>query len=240
MRKIGALLVALGLAACGVSEAVGAAVAAAETSFKDIPKRHWARSQIERAVSLGYVNGYPDGTFNAAASVTRAEFVKMMADALRLPHSQGGTPWYQGYVSAAFEFGILEETDSTDYNRPIKRVEIMRIIARALATEPSYGEYLESFQVLKKGDMPFEDRQEFQNRDVPFIALVYGSGIVNGFPDRTMQINRTATRAETVVMMESFLEVRAADPLLRDRLRQFKSDELNKWTQIDPILEEVK
>ncbi|WP_372632112.1 S-layer homology domain-containing protein [Cohnella sp.] len=238
MRKRSATLVGLSLVAWAVSGAVGAA--APGTSFKDIPKRHWAKSQIERAVSQGYVNGYPDGTFNAAASVTRAEFVKMMADALRLPHSQGGLPWYQGYVFAAFEFGILDETDSTDYNRPIKRVEIMRIIARALATEASYGEYLESFQVLKKGDMPFEDRQEFQNRDVPFIALAYGAGIVNGFPDRTLQINRTSTRAETVVMMESFLEVRAADPLSRDRLRQFKSDELNKWTKIDPILEEVK
>lgn len=221
MRRIGVLLIGLLLVAGGMPGETGAA--ASETPFKDISKRHWAKGRIERAVSRGYVSGYPDGSFNAKASITRAEFIKMTVGALRLPYSQGGFPWYQGYVSAAFEFGLLDDTDSTDYEKPIRRVEMMRMIARALAAETVYGEYLVRFQALKKGDLPFEDRQQFQNRDVPYIALAYGSGLVNGFPDRTMQINRTATRAEAVVLMESFLEVRTLDPLSRERLLTFSS-----------------
>lgn len=223
MRKMGALFVGLSVAACGVSGLVGATAATAEPLFKDISKRHWARSQIERAISQGYVEGYPDGTFNAKAPVTRAEFTKMLVDALRLPHSQGGLPWYQGYISAALEFGLLDETDSTDYGKPIKRIEMIRMLSRALALEAPYREYLESFGSFKKDDMPFADRLQFQNRDVPGIALAYGSGVVNGYPDQTMQIHRTATRSETVVMIESFLEVRTLDPLTRGRLLTFSS-----------------
>ncbi|MFB9277958.1 S-layer homology domain-containing protein [Cohnella cellulosilytica] len=237
MRIIGVLLVGLLMVAGGMPGKAGAA--ASETPFKDISKRHWARGQIENAASRGYVEGYPDGTFNAKASVTRAEFVKMTVEALRLPHSQGGFPWYQGYISAALEFGVLDETDSADYEKPIKRIEMMRIIARALAAETVYGEYLASFQSLKKGDMPFEDRQQFQNRDVPYIALAYGSGIVNGFPDRTMRIHSTATRAEAIVLMESFLEVRKLDPLSRERLLTFSSTgNTFEATKIEPMQEE--
>lgn len=48
-------------------EAVG------EASFSDVPADHWAAQQIGAAVSLGWLNGYPDGTFQPEGSLTRAE-----------------------------------------------------------------------------------------------------------------------------------------------------------------------
>ncbi|MFC4596959.1 S-layer homology domain-containing protein [Cohnella hongkongensis] len=238
MRKAAVLTAVLALAAGiigGTSEA-----AVQETLFKDVSKRHWARARIEQAVSRGYVTGYPDGSFHAQAVVTRAEFIKMVVSALRLPHSQGGLPWYQGYVSAALEFGILNDTDSTDYGNPIKRVEMVRILSRALALEAPYRDYLESFQALAKDDMTFEDRAQLQNRDVPYIALAYGAGIVNGFPDRTIQVYRTATRAETIVMMETWLEARKVDPLSKERLRQFMAVIENDSTRIEEITSSIQ
>ncbi|XID95705.1 S-layer homology domain-containing protein [Paenibacillaceae bacterium WGS1546] len=214
---------AISLAILGGMFCAGIGLTAASASsapFKDVNAGHWARTQIEQAAAKGYVSGYPDGTFAAAKTVTRAELIKMIVDALRLPHSQGGSPWYQGYVSAAFEFGILDETDSTDYEKPIRRIEIMRIVSRTLSAESRYREYLDSFQSLKKHNLPFADRETAQNRDVPYIALAYGAGIVNGFPDRTMQLSRTATRAEAVVIVEKWLEQRGSDPLLSERLRE--------------------
>jgi len=190
--------------------------------FKDVSNRHWAKSRIEQAVSKGYVSGYPDGTFHTKQAVTRAEFMKMVVDALKLPHSQGGSPWYQGYISAAFEFGLLAETDSEAYEKPIKRVEMLRILSRALALEEPYREYMDLFRALEKPDLPFVDNELFQKRDLPNIALAYGSGIAGGFPDGTMGVNRTVTRAEAVVMMEKWLEVRVIDPFLRPRLQELK------------------
>ena len=68
----GALIAALLLPAAAADSTDG--------SFSDI-QGHWAQEQIEAAVRSGWVNGYPDGTFRPDATVTRAEFVKMLLDA---------------------------------------------------------------------------------------------------------------------------------------------------------------
>lgn len=42
-------------------------------SFSDVPADYWAASQISIAASLGWIGGYPDGTFRPENSLTRAE-----------------------------------------------------------------------------------------------------------------------------------------------------------------------
>jgi len=220
MRKAGTWLI--GLALVAGSWSVGSAKVSAKPLFKDVSDRHWARAQIGQAVTKGYVSGYPDGRFDTKKAVTRAEFIKMIVGALRLPHSQGGSPWYQEYVAAALEFGLLDENDSKLYERPIRREEILSILSRGLAFETPYREYYAIFSRLRKTDMPFQDRDLMQKKDLPGLALAYGSGIVNGFPDGKLGIGRIVTRAETVVMIEKWLEARKADPLLKERLAQLK------------------
>ena len=53
---------------------------------------HWAAAEIQQAVSTGYVQGYPDGTFRPDAGVTRAEFVTMLDGAFQVPAGRMKTP----------------------------------------------------------------------------------------------------------------------------------------------------
>ena len=46
--------------------------------FNDLAENHWAYKNIMTLVNEGTINGYDDGTFKPAKSVTRAEFVKMI------------------------------------------------------------------------------------------------------------------------------------------------------------------
>ena len=48
-------------------------------AVKDIAG-HWAESSITSMINKGYVNGYPDGTFKPNATITRAEFMKMIVN----------------------------------------------------------------------------------------------------------------------------------------------------------------
>lgn len=41
--------------------------------FSDVPAWHWAAQQIGAAVQLGWINGYPDGTFKPDKGLSRAE-----------------------------------------------------------------------------------------------------------------------------------------------------------------------
>ncbi|PJN57811.1 hypothetical protein PAEAM_39180 [Paenibacillus sp. GM1FR] len=67
---------------------------AAKTPFSDVQSTHWGAGAITNGVSKGYVDGYTNGTFKPDASVTRAEFMKMVVSAMELettPSAVNGT-----------------------------------------------------------------------------------------------------------------------------------------------------
>lgn len=51
-------------------------------TFPDVPADHWAADVISFAASQGWVSGYPDGTFQPQRSISRAEAVKLLNQAL--------------------------------------------------------------------------------------------------------------------------------------------------------------
>lgn len=62
--------------------------AAGEAAFTDVPADHWAAAQIGAAVSLGWLTGYPDGTFGPENGLTRAEACTVVN---RMTDRQGDT-----------------------------------------------------------------------------------------------------------------------------------------------------
>jgi|LSQX01.1.fsa_nt_gb hypothetical protein len=51
----------------------------------------WSREYVNAAVAGGYLSGYPDGTFNPARIITRAETVALLGKAVGLLFNQPGT-----------------------------------------------------------------------------------------------------------------------------------------------------
>ncbi len=184
---------------------------ASRETFQDI-ESHWARLKIEQGVQKGYVSGFPDGAFRPNEPVTRAQFIRMFADSLQLPSSQGGSPWYQPYVATALEIGVLDQADFSDYTAQISRLEIMRLLSRGLATDSQYAAYLTAYSGLYNGDIPYIDYRDIPDADVKHVAMVIGAGLVSGYPDFSLGLSKTATRAEAVVMIENFLELRLKTP----------------------------
>jgi hypothetical protein len=148
--------------------------------------------------------------------------MKMLVSALDIPHSQGGSPWYQPYVAALTDAGVHVQSDFSDYKPPISRLEIMRLTARGLAKDDRYREYLEAFSGLYNGDLPYVDYRELKDEDVPYAALAIGSGILAGYPDVTMGLSKNATRAEAVVMIERLRGLKKKAPESFQALRELK------------------
>lgn len=214
------LLSAAGVFSPGSIKAVESGSAA---KFSDVPDTHWGVSAIYGAVDKGYVSGYSDGTFKPNDPVTRAEFITMAVNALRIPHSAEGTPWYQPYVAVASEMGIHSEKDfNSDWNKPITRLEMARIVARSLALNDDYKAYLESFNDLYNGDLPFVDYRKFEQKDVPLLALAFGSRVFSGYPDASFGVDNNATRAEAVVMLNNLDAARQNRPDSYQYLNELK------------------
>ncbi|MDI6817682.1 MAG: S-layer homology domain-containing protein, partial [Actinomycetota bacterium] len=96
------------LAALGETPLEGAA-----PSFKDTGG-HWALGHIEKAKSLGFIDGYKDGSFRPNTGITRAEICKMVAYAkqYRLGESLNAFPdcsghWAETYIATAKENGVV-------------------------------------------------------------------------------------------------------------------------------------
>ena len=64
-----------------------------KSSFTDIDDSHWAMEAVDNAVSLGIINGYPDGTFRPDDPITRAEAIAICNRLLgRYPCSESLLP----------------------------------------------------------------------------------------------------------------------------------------------------
>ena len=57
--------------------------------FSDVSAGHWAYEAIAIAAKMGWIEGYPDGTFRPDATITRAEMMTLVNRALeRVPSDE--------------------------------------------------------------------------------------------------------------------------------------------------------
>ncbi|MGZ9585772.1 S-layer homology domain-containing protein [Paenibacillus marinisediminis] len=175
-------------------------------SFTDIA-RHWAKDAIIRAAEMGIVKGDPDGRFRPNASVSRAEFVVMVMNALDLNTSesritftdQAKIPsWAEKAVSQAVRLGIVTgyEDGSFRPNASISRAEMTAIIGRTMGIEP--------LNVKKTG---FDDDASIPAWVKAMAETLRREGIVEGSNGR-LEAHNNATRAEAVVMILRMLDHR--------------------------------
>ncbi|MCC8169027.1 MAG: S-layer homology domain-containing protein [Oscillospiraceae bacterium] len=81
-------------------------------SFYDVDESHWAYEYIEKAVSMGFVSGYEDGTFRPEDNITyeqaAAMIFKMLGYAPVLD-MYGGFP--NAYMAWAYYDGLFKKAD---------------------------------------------------------------------------------------------------------------------------------
>ena len=93
-----------------------------DSNFSDIAG-HWAEAEIEQAATLGWINGYSDGTFHPDNAITRAEAMTMINRVLqRLPETEDDllddmNVWPDNQPSAWYYLAVQEATNSHDFDR---------------------------------------------------------------------------------------------------------------------------
>lgn len=92
-------------------------------SFNDVLANHWASKEIAIAAKMGWINGYPDGSFRPDATITRAEMITMINRALnRVPsaedHLLAGMVTFPDCQSGQWYYlAVQEATNGHTYNR---------------------------------------------------------------------------------------------------------------------------
>ena len=92
------------------------------SNFTDI-SGHWAEKYIERAATLGWIAGYPGGTFRPNNYITRAEAMTMINRVLcRVPQSaddllENMTVWPDNKPADWYYLAVQEATNSHEFER---------------------------------------------------------------------------------------------------------------------------
>lgn len=69
---------------------------------------HWASQSINVAASMGFVNGYPDGTFQPDGQITSPEIQAILIRVLNYTDSLSSAPWPQNMIAKSTEIGLAK------------------------------------------------------------------------------------------------------------------------------------
>lgn len=179
-------------------------------SFADLDAS-WAKPYADRLIGMGVISGYGDGKFRPERPVTRAEWVKLLADALGLPTASGATSfaddslipaWAKAQVKAATDAGYVtgfEASGGSVFNgsQPITRAEIAVISARVLKVAGS---------VPSGAGKTFADAAHIPSWAIDAVGQAAAASIIDGYLDNTFRPDASLTRAEAVKIAYALLD----------------------------------
>lgn len=172
---------------------------------------HWAENQIKEWANIGYISGYPDGTFLPDNSITRAEFLTLVNKIFKFENKTNINfidvrPDYWAY--SEIQKGISAGYVSGDKNgtfRPddfITRQEAAVIINKLLDNTE-----------ITENKPNFKDAYDIDEWAKNSVDIVYEHGILSGFPNGTYRPKKYMTRAEVVSALKRLTELKGTDDI---------------------------
>ncbi len=169
---------------------------------------HWAETAINSLVNMKIASGDGKGAFHPDDSITREQFVVLLAKAAKLPivpegqlqYNDAGqiAPWARDYVAAAVKAGIISGYEDGTFRgqNKISRAEIAVMIIRSQGqNHPTNTE------------LSFNDSNEIPAWARDAVSNAVEQGIISGFLDGTFRANAPATRAQSAMMIWRMIQV---------------------------------
>ena len=178
---------------------------AVKNTFSDMGSYSWALEAVNYLYGKGIVSGKSKTEFAPGDSVTRAEFAKILVNAMSVEVAGYNneftdvfaSEWYAPYVSAAAQKGIIMGSDGKFMpNDKITRQDMALMIKRAL----NLGD--EGFEVV------FEDSEKISGYAQKAVYAIYKKGIMKGAGDGFFNPLMNASRAEAAQTVYNMLNKR--------------------------------
>ena len=173
---------------------------------------HWARTYIGSLAARGIVNGMGDNLYKPDASLTRAQFLVLLAKTLEGVDVTKSAPagftdvpeneWYYDYVNWGYANGIVNGMGDGLFkpNDNITR-EQMCVMLCNFASSQNFA--LPQLIEVK----PFTDQTSISPWAIDYVVTVAGSEIINGMPEGDFQPQKVANRAQAAKVVYSYLEL---------------------------------
>ncbi len=179
-------------------------------SFSDVPASSWASHAIDQLAARLLVSGTDKNAFEPDRKVTRAEFVAMLAKALKLKPSARAAfadvpedAWYAGAVAAAYEAGIVQGkgSDRFDPNGRVTREEMAKMAVKALSVLNDGKETVEN----KSASVSFADWNQTSAWAMPYVQSASSLELMRGRNTERFVPKADVTRAEAAQIIWNLL-----------------------------------
>lgn len=198
IKKVCSIVLVLSLLFCGSTYA-------AASPFPDIAG-HWAEGIITTLAERGVINGFPDGTAKPDNIITRGEFTALLVRYLKLDTTKAekepptfddiDSHWSEINIEALVDSRILDPEDydgSLLPNEPITRIEIIRMMVRAIGKGEEAKQSTENTY--------FKDDNAINTSDKGYVILAKKYELITGYPDNTIRLDVKSTRAEAFALL---------------------------------------
>lgn len=176
--------------------------------FKDVQKGHWAYDDVMWMLERNIINGIGNGLFNPNGTVTRAEFAKMMVNALDLQRYSPDTPSFLDVRKKAWEYPYVESAkiyltgfraSNGDYFKP-SQAAVREDMAVALVKALGYQNEPADESLLNK----FADAGQISPNLKKYVALSVKHGLIEGYTQNGQTVfgpQGSLTRAQSATLL---------------------------------------
>lgn len=182
--------------------------------FNDIPPNFWAAPAVAAAASMGFISGFPDGTFRPGQNITKVQALVSIVNGLKLT---GGNPnilsifsdraQIPSYAASAVAVATQNlivvnypQADQLEPQRDITRAEVAALIYQGLVTQGNLKPITSPYIVNPDPDTPsFIDLKGHWAED--FIRALVSLNLTSGFADGTYQPDKPMTRAQYAALV---------------------------------------
>ncbi|MDQ8734751.1 Ig-like domain-containing protein [Paenibacillus sp. LHD-38] len=188
------------------------AIAYVPSLFEDMESATWAREMIESLVAKEIIGGVSTYSFQPGRSVTRAEFLKMILNALDLTSTRATAAafedvttdhWYYDVVSTGYQLGIVYGKSNKQFraNDAITREDMAVMLYRAIQLAGTSG-----FDQANNSST-FSDQSTIARYALQAVESLQAIGIVNGFEDGAFGPEQLTSRAQAAVVVYRLLSL---------------------------------
>lgn len=185
-------------------------------AMKDVAVTDWHYAALDRAVSMGVINGTAPGVMSPNTALTRAMLVTMLyrlagaeASGAQVPFRDADVKqYYYAPLCWAVQNRIVNGYEDNTFrpNSSITRAELGAMLARYLQSAghalPNDGAALERFS--DAGSIPSWAKDS--------MAALVSLGLIHGYENGTIGAARSTTRAEAVTMLLRAADLPAPEP----------------------------
>lgn len=208
-------------------------------NFTDVPQSFWAYDAIVKANRMGFITGFPDGTFRPGLNLSRVQAIVSLISGLGLT---GGAPtalslygdraeipsYAADKVATATQRRMVVNYPNVSQLRPVQeitRAEIAALVYQSLVATNQASAIASAYIVNPdSSNIAFADLQNHWSKD--FVLGLSNQNLIQGFADGSFRPDAPMSRAQYAALI-----AKAFNPAARRPAVNFSDVPSNFWAK---------